>query len=196
MEQAHLKKEFTDSSELQRMRNIITKKYGNSTKIQKGYEKEFIERKEGEIWEENGKKWTVKNGLTSSYTPTQLLRDELKIPLWCPSCGGKIKTNYDKKMFKIYSHCFDCQLKSETKMKIEGNFQEFEDKIIKENIIQMVRDVEDDMKEFMNGEEEVLILTSNGDTEEWSGEVDKNNVIKDVKEMTEKFKEVFDIDGK
>jgi hypothetical protein len=81
-------------------------------------------------------------------------------------------------------------------MKIEGNFQEFEDKIIKENIIQMVRDVEDDMKEFMNGEEDVLILTSNGDTEEWSGEVDKNNVIKDVKEMTEKFKEVFDIDGK
>lgn len=196
MEQAHLKKEFTDSSELQRLRNIITKKYGNSTKIQKGYEKEFVERKEGEIWEENGKKWTLKNGLTTSYTATQLLRDEIKIPLWCPSCGGKIKSNYDKKMFKLYEHCFECQLKEETRMKIDGSYQEFEDKIIKENIIQMVKDVEDDMKEFMNGEEEILILTSSGETEEWSGGIDKENVIKDVKEMTEKFKETFEIDGK
>ena len=196
MNQAHLKKEFTDSSELQRLRNIITKKFGNTTKVQKGYEKQFVERNEGDIWEEGGKNWTVKNGLTISYTPTQNIRDEIKIPLWCPSCGGKIKSNYDKKMFKLYSHCFDCQLKIETKMKLEGTYQKFEDDIIKANIIQIVKDVEDDMKEFMGENSSVEILTSIGENEEWSGEVDKENVIKDIKELTEKFKETFEIDGK
>ena len=57
-----LKKEFSPE-DLQRARNIITGQTGNRTKVQSGYEKKQIEYKEGDVWEENGKKWTIKDGL-------------------------------------------------------------------------------------------------------------------------------------
>jgi len=192
MENTYLKKEFKDGSELQRLRNIIKKNFGDNTKIQKGYEKEFVERKEGDVWEENNKKWTIKNGITMSYTPTQQIRQETQLPLFCPKCGDVIKSNYDKKMFKLYSHCFTCQLKIETQMKLDGTFEEFEKNIIKANITDMVREVESDVREFMSENQDLEILTANGDKEEWSGEIVKENFVKDVNEMTEAIKRNFE----
>ena len=57
-----LKKEFK-TRDVQRMRNIITKKTGDKTGVQVGYTADYIEHKEGDVWEENGKKWTIKNGM-------------------------------------------------------------------------------------------------------------------------------------
>ena len=42
------------------MRNIITKDYSAKTSTQIGYTKEYVEHKEGDVWEENGKQWTIK----------------------------------------------------------------------------------------------------------------------------------------
>jgi hypothetical protein len=54
MSESQLQREF-DERDLQRMRNIITGNTANATRIQTGYEKKNIERKEGDVWEENGK---------------------------------------------------------------------------------------------------------------------------------------------
>ena len=48
-----LNREFTER-EVTRMRNLITKKYGEKTTVSAGYESTIV-RKEGDIWEENGK---------------------------------------------------------------------------------------------------------------------------------------------
>ena len=48
-----LKREFTER-EVQRMRNIVTKKTGDRTTIQAGWESQ-IKRQEGDVWDENGK---------------------------------------------------------------------------------------------------------------------------------------------
>ena len=37
-----------------------------STQI--GYTKEYVEHKEGDVWEENGKQWTIKNGIKQTVT--------------------------------------------------------------------------------------------------------------------------------
>ena len=57
-----LKREFRER-DVQRMRNIITKDYTAKTVTQVGYTKAQIEHKEGDVWEENGKKWTIKNNI-------------------------------------------------------------------------------------------------------------------------------------
>jgi uncharacterized protein (UPF0128 family) len=62
MAESKLQREFRER-DVQRMRNLITKDYGAKTGVQIGYTKENIERKEGDVWEENHKTWTIKNGI-------------------------------------------------------------------------------------------------------------------------------------
>jgi len=50
------------------MRNIITKDYNAKTTTQIGYTKVQAERKEGDVWEEGGKQWTLKNGIKQTVT--------------------------------------------------------------------------------------------------------------------------------
>ena len=59
-----LNRQFTER-EVQRMRNIVMKKHGDKTQSQIGYENN-IQRKEGDMWEEQGKTWTIKNGIKRS----------------------------------------------------------------------------------------------------------------------------------
>ena len=62
MSDNHLKKEFKHS-DVQRVRNIVNKNFTAKTKIQAGYQKALIKYIEGDVWEESGKSWTIKNGL-------------------------------------------------------------------------------------------------------------------------------------
>ena len=41
----------------------MTGKYGEKTIQSAGYRKVEVDRKEGDIWEEDGRKWTIKNGI-------------------------------------------------------------------------------------------------------------------------------------
>ena len=52
-----LKKEFK-RKDVNRARNLITGNIDSSTGIQVGYNKKTKNYKEGDIWEEKGKKWT------------------------------------------------------------------------------------------------------------------------------------------
>ena len=53
--ETNLKKEFS-KRDIQRARNLITGKTGDKTQIQAGYEKKIEDHKEGDIWDEDGKK--------------------------------------------------------------------------------------------------------------------------------------------
>ena len=57
-----LKKEF-NRKDVERARNLIRGKAGESTEIQVGYKKKQIKRKEGDILTENKKTWAIKNGI-------------------------------------------------------------------------------------------------------------------------------------
>ena len=53
-------------------------------------------REEGEVWHDNeGKKWTLKNGIKQSISPLQ----DAKTPWWCPQCG-KTMDKLDVKTFR------------------------------------------------------------------------------------------------
>ena len=57
-----LKKEFK-RKDVERMRNLITGNAGSSSETQIGYKKKRIEYKEGDVWTENKKTWTIKDGI-------------------------------------------------------------------------------------------------------------------------------------
>ena len=69
-----LKKEFK-RKDVERMRNIIQGRAGDSSEQQIGYTKKRIERKEGDIWKEGHKTWTIKNGIKQTVSKLDKLCD-------------------------------------------------------------------------------------------------------------------------
>ena len=63
--------------------------------------KKFVERKEGEVWEEGGKAWTIKNGIKRTATKMDDARKKMLMPLACPDCGKAMKSHMDKKFWVI-----------------------------------------------------------------------------------------------
>ena len=121
----NLKKEF-NPRDVQRMRNIITGNTGDRTQIQTGYEKKNEVYKEGDFWAEDGKKWTIKNGIKQTVTKLDEIKKLVVMPISCPDCGQMMKLDeYNKKMWSIHRKCFDCVIKLETEIKRQGKWDEY-----------------------------------------------------------------------
>jgi len=60
---SQLKKEF-QHKDVQRLRNLIQGKTQDRTSVSSGYTKKQVEHQEGDIWEEDGRNWTIKNGVS------------------------------------------------------------------------------------------------------------------------------------
>ena len=78
-----LKKEFS-KKDVQRARNLITGDTNSRTSQGIGYTKKYEHHKEGDIWEEDGRKWTIKNGIKQNVTKMDKFKKMGKIPLFCP----------------------------------------------------------------------------------------------------------------
>ena len=187
-----LKKEF-EKRDVQRIRNLLSGKQGDATQTQVGYTSKQIDRNEGDIWEEFGRKWTIKNGIKMSVTKLDRAKKAAFTPLLCPSCSKSMKTGHDKKMFILHKTCFDCVIKMETQLKIDGKYQEYEDKIIKAN-------ANFALDEFVNGFDSFLdsmdsnngFVTEQGDIEDWHVKAlnkhkIREQVMKDVEESRAKL---------
>ena len=186
-----LKREFKER-DVQRMRNIIKKDYTAKTVTQVGYTKAQIEHKEGDIWEENGKKWTIKNGLKQTITRFDELKKVLNLPLACPSCGKAMKSNtLNKKMWPIHSKCFDCVITYETELKRQGKFEEYAKNLVSGGVKQYIKDLEDALIDF-NNEAADQFVTEQGDIETWKGKgVDKEKFNKEVQEHIQELKDII-----
>ena len=75
-----LKKEFK-RKDVERMRNLIKGSVNSSSETQIGYKKKQIEYKEGDIWVENKKKWTIKNGIKQTISKLDNIKKEIFMPL-------------------------------------------------------------------------------------------------------------------
>ena len=188
MSDTNLKKEFS-KRDVQRMRNIITGNAGSSTGVQVGYTKQQQEYQEGDVWEENDKQWTIKNGIKQTITKHDKLRQLVTMPLSCPSCDKPMKGNdMNKKIWNIHHMCFDCVIEMEAKIKLEGKWDEYERNMLNNNKNSMVNDFEAAFNEFINAKAESYV-TEQGDVETWSGGKVNEDEIKNVKEYIKKLRE-------
>jgi hypothetical protein len=187
-----LQKDFKQR-DVQRMRNLITKNYGDKTVTQAGYTKETVEHKEGDVWEENGKQWTIKNGLKQNITRLDNIKKSLIIPLTCPNCSKPMKNDIlNKKMWPIHKMCFDCVITMETKLKREGKFEEYERNMTRKGIETYIKELEEALLELsLSTTEDESIVTESGDIEHWvGGNVDKQKILQDLQEHIQKLKDI------
>ncbi len=172
-----LKKEFK-RKDVERLRNLVTGKYGNKTTIGVGYKKaaEFYE--EGDIWEEDGRKWTIKKGIKQNITKLDSAKKAHVMPLLCPECNRIMNHSNHKAFYQIHKKCHDCVTNMETKMMIEGDYDEYTRKIKNDEIDNKIKDFKVWISEKVK--ENNTFVTEQGDVERWIGKVDQDKVDEHV----------------
>ena len=165
-----LKKEFR-KKDVERMRNLIKGKHGNATTVSIGYKKADTHHKEGDIWEEDGRQWTIKNGIKQNITKLDKAKKANLMPLLCPTCNNVMKKRNDKIYYKIHKMCFDCVNIMESRMMRDGKFEEYERQIQNDEIDNKIKDFNDWFNEALN--EKSSYVAENGDVERWVGKIDK-----------------------
>ena len=190
MAESKLQREFRER-DVQRMRNLITKDYSAKTQSQIGYTKENIERKEGDIWEENNKNWTIKNGIKMTISKLDNVKKILQLPLVCPKCSKHMKNfELNRKMYSVHKMCFDCVIKYETELKRLGKYKEYEQNIINKSLNVYIQELEDALLEIALNNSSESFVTEAGDIEKWSGgNIDKQTIMNDLTEYINTLKE-------
>jgi len=182
-----LKKEFQER-DVNRMRNLITGDVTAKTGIQTGYEKQQQDYKEGDIWEERGKRWTIKNGIKQTVTKFDSIKKLAQLPLSCPECNKPMHTtSLNKKMYAIHQKCFECVVLMETRLKAEGKYEEYEKQLLNGNKNSLLDDLSQAIDDWMNQSDS--FISENGEVESWSKGQNMDDVYKDAKDLIEKGKE-------
>ena len=163
------------------MRNLISGKEGNKVGTSVGYSKEQTHHEEGDIWEIDGRKWTIKNGIKQNITKLDKAKKAHRMPIFCPSCGSKMSTDFDTPYYKIHKKCFNCVVEFEHQLRTAGLYEIYENKIINSDLEGFIKD----FKLFIEAE---LALTNNGfiteqgDVEKWVGAPDKEKVLEGIRQ--------------
>ena len=177
MGESLLKKEFS-SKDVNRARNLVNKDFSAKTVEGVGYSKATTAYKEGDIWEESGRTWTIKNGLRQNITKLDGAKKALQVPLTCPKCGGPMKHHLAQKMYKIHGFCFDpCTVEYEAALRKAGLYESYEKNMMQGSIKAFAKDVEQWVLESLESVD--TFVTEQGDVEDWN-----NNNSKFKEQMT------------
>ena len=170
-----LKKEFKNS-DVQRVRNLVNKDFTSKTKSQTGYKKTSQRHKEGDIWEDGGKQWTIKDGIKQNVTKLDSAKKAIRLPLRCPKCGGPMKHWLAKKMYKIHGFCFDpCTVEMEADLRKAGLYAQYEKRMMQGNMKAFANDIEQWAIDFINAKDS--FVTEAGDIEDWTSNSSKNKEV-------------------
>ena len=176
-----LKKEFT-SKDVNRARNLVKKDFSAKTVDGVGYAKAHVAYKEGDVWEENGRTWTIKNGLRQNITKLDAAKKAFQIPLACPKCQRSMKHHLAQKMYKIHKMCFECVIDYEAQLRRAGLYEQYEKTMMQGGMKAFAKDIEAWALEMINSSD--TFVTEQGDVEDWNS---TNNKVK--AELTKKLQE-------
>ena len=185
-------KKAISEAKVQRMRNLVTGKHKAKTATQIGYKKQTKEYKEGDVWEERGKTWTIKDGIKQNITKLDAVRKYTRTPLCCPNCGNRMTKRLDKKFYRLRGWCFDCNTEAEHKMRMEGTYKQYERNTIGKKLDTMYKNVELGFKELVDSVGSKKFFTEAGTAEDWSGGLNKDRYQAIVDEELRQLKEKID----
>ena len=186
-------KKGISESKVQRMRNIVKGDYTKSVKTQVGYKKSD-KKKEGDVWEEGNKTWTIKNGIKQNVSKMQEVRNIVKMPLTCPKCGKVMKGYFDAYHWKIDKHCLSCHAAKVTKLRSnnldkDGNVPEYDNyvkELRKKNKLAEIKDITAEFEEWLDNSS--TFVTELGEIEDWQGGIDKEEMRQKFKKELEEWK--------
>jgi hypothetical protein len=184
MKETTLIKQFSER-DLQRMRNLAQKKTGDKTITSVGYVKAEEQHVEGDIWEENGRMWTIKNNIKRTVRKI----DSFVVPLLCPKCSKPLNKHLDKKMFSIHQTCLHCVQEMESELKMQGKYEEYEQNMIRNNARYFAENVSSGLDQFLDDLINESYVTEDGTIQNWVGNgLDKEGIKKDILEKLNKLK--------
>jgi len=186
-----MKKGITDAK-VQRMRNLVTKKYGDKTQVRSGYTKNYNKQQEGDVWEERGKQWTIRNGIKRTVSKLDTAREQHKTPIACPKCSGKMQHLAHKHTYKRWGICFICTSKWEQEMRADGTYDAFIKDIEDSNFDVWLGDVTKEYYEWLDTRDAKSYITEAGDIEDWSGGKTSDELRKEFDEQVVKIQESRD----
>jgi len=170
-----LNKEF-QKKDVTRLRNLVQGKYGEKTNQGVGYSKKQTIHAEGDVWEEDGRKWIIKNGIKQNITKLDKAKKAHVMPIFCPNCKKQMKKTFDKDYYNIHKKCFDCVIEFEHELKKAGLFKEYERNILNADIEGFIKDfksyVEDELTQNNNS-----FISEGGDVEKWVGGLNEKRVL-------------------
>ena len=182
------------------MRNIVTKKFNDKTAISTGYKKLKETYGEGDVWEEKGKTWTIKNGIKQNITKLQEVRNIAMMPICCPECNNVMRKRLDKKFWKTDSKCFDCVVNEEHTLRINKEWDAYQKNKITSNVGSFITDLKQRLVDYINNIDNKHFITEAGDMETWEGGYDKKylkeSFDKQIAEFEKKWKDNETIDNK
>ena len=156
-----LKKEFK-RKDVDRARNLLTGKSGASSETQVGYKKKRVDYKEGDVWVENKKTWTIKDGIKQTVSKLDAIKKEIFMPLCCPKCSKVMKKRLDKPNYKVHKMCFDC----------------------------VIDEMENMFLELANQSNEGFV-SEHGEVERWKGGVDASKMSTAISEAAQQGREAI-----
>ena len=107
------------------------------------------------------------------------------MPFFCPKCGKIMKGKADNKMWNLHSKCINCVAEEETQMRIDGTYEEYEQKKIINNANAWVKDMEQLATEWINDnnkDKQQFIMNSQGELETWDVKGKKNHNLENLKD--------------
>ena len=185
-----LKKEFKEK-DVQRLRNLIQGKQGEKTRSSVGFSKADEFYAEGDIWESDGRTWTIKNGIKQNITKLDKAKKAHNMPLFCPNCKKVMKNRHDKTYYNLHKKCFNCVIDMEHKLRKEGKWEEYERNIKNDEIDNRIKDFKVWAESKLN-ESNKGWVSEDGDVEKWDGKLNKekvNEYISSVVEHLESLKQ-------
>jgi hypothetical protein len=187
MQETTLKKQFTER-DLQRIRNLAQKKVHEKTVTSVGYTKAEEHHVEGDVWEENGKTWTIKSGIKRTLRKV----DGVAVPILCPKCSKPMKHHLDKKMYGIHQMCMSCVVTMETDLKMQGKYEEYEKNMLRKNAQYFADNITTGIDQFLDDLINETYVMEDGTIQNWIGNgLDKTEVKKQIMDRIQKLKDTL-----
>ena len=151
----------------------------------------YTKHKEGDVWTENGKTWTIRNGIKRTVSKMDEARKQVFTPLACPSCGGSMKHHLDEKMWTIHKTCFQCVINMEHEIIKRGEWAEYEKQKITANAEAFCIDMESALQEYVQESVSKSHTSENGVIEKWK-DADKGFIQNIVDDEVSQLKTIIE----
>jgi hypothetical protein len=184
-----LKKQF-QKRDVERLRNLMQGKYGKKTRSSVGFTNKQEFHNEGDIWESDGRTWTIKDGIRQNITKLDKAKKAHVLPLLCPKCKKVMKNRNDKPFYNIHKMCFNCVIDFEHELRKEGKWEEYQRNIKNDELDNHIKEFKLFVKEKLK-ESNQSHVSEAGEVERWVGKIDEDKVdiaTQEVIDYLEKLK--------
>ena len=183
---------------IQDVKNILAGTHEYQNKLQFGMAEyaPTVTRKVGDKWvDSEGIEWEQKEGYVARVESEW--RKEVREQITSfPNCNKETCTctqpkRLDEKMRAIHGMCFDCVVKMEHKLRIEGKWEEYERERVKQNALAWLKEAEADKNVIAEELSKAEFVNSFGDVEKWDTNRTKEELLRTIEEEFKKFREDF-----